>query len=250
METRGLKVGELAVRTGLTVRTLHHYDEIGLLRPARRTPSGHRVYGLEEVQRLQQIASLRQLGLPLDEIRECLDRERYSLEQVLEMQIQRLGEEIGRQSRLVDLLSGIRGRLAAGDLLSLEDVTSAIEATVQLEKYYTPEQLGRLARRAETLGSDGLRGAQEEWAALFAAMDGARGSGLAPDAPEVQVLARKAEALIGAFTGGDPDIHASLQRMYEEGAGTRAIQGQGMAVDPDVMAYYGRAMAALRRPGR
>ena len=62
-----LRVGELAARAGVTVRTLHHYDEIGLLRPAR-TAAGHRRYGPAEVERLQQITSLRALGVPLAEI--------------------------------------------------------------------------------------------------------------------------------------------------------------------------------------
>jgi DNA-binding transcriptional MerR regulator len=82
-----MKVGTLAKRTGLTVRTLHHYDEIGLLSPSHRTQSGHRLYGEEEFSRLQQIASLKHLGLPLEEIRECLTRPEYSLERVLNLQI-------------------------------------------------------------------------------------------------------------------------------------------------------------------
>ena len=64
MEPTAIKVGEVAKRTGLSVRTLHHYDEIGLLSPSRRTASGHRLYGAGELARLQQIKSLRQLGLP------------------------------------------------------------------------------------------------------------------------------------------------------------------------------------------
>ena len=71
--SRGMKVGELAKRTGLSVRALHYYDEIGLLQPSEVTESGHRLYGEAELVRLQQIKSLRQLGFSLDEIRACLD---------------------------------------------------------------------------------------------------------------------------------------------------------------------------------
>ena len=91
-----MKVGELAKRTGLTVRTLHHYDEVGLLRPGERTLSGHRLYGEPEVRRLQQIASLKHLGVPLAEIRACLERPEYSLAHVLQMQAERIEEQIGR----------------------------------------------------------------------------------------------------------------------------------------------------------
>ena len=71
------KIGELARRTGLTVRTLHHYDEIGLLSPAERSDGGHRVYDEAAVQRLYRIVSLRSLGFPLDAIAEALDSERF-----------------------------------------------------------------------------------------------------------------------------------------------------------------------------
>src|SRR5690606_13040928 len=70
---RTLRIGELARRTGLTVRALHHYDAVGLLVPSARTAAGHRRYTAADVARLQQIASLRALGLPLDAIREALD---------------------------------------------------------------------------------------------------------------------------------------------------------------------------------
>lgn len=240
-----MKVGELASRTGLSVRTLHHYDEIGLLRPARRTPSGHRVYGMEEVRRLQQIASLRQLGLTLEEIGACLDRPGYSLEEVLGLQVRRLREEIQRQTRLVDLLESLRRRVREGDPLSVHDVTASIEASVRFERYYTPEQLETLERRGRALGEEGLRGAQEDWAAVFAGMADAHAKGLDPAGPEARALARKARGLVEAFTGGDPGMRAALERMYREGGGAQAMRQQGMGVDPEVMAYYGRAMAGL-----
>ena len=72
------KIGELARRTGLTVRTLHHYDEIGLLSPAERSDGGHRVYDEADVQRLYRIVSLRSLGFPLDAIARALDSQSAS----------------------------------------------------------------------------------------------------------------------------------------------------------------------------
>ena len=81
------------------MRTLHHYDDIGLLSPSRRTLSGHRLYGSEEISRLQRIASLRQLGLSLEAIRQALERPTLSLERVLLLQISRMRVEIDRQRR-------------------------------------------------------------------------------------------------------------------------------------------------------
>ncbi|MEU9096445.1 MerR family transcriptional regulator [Streptomyces sp. NPDC048361] len=67
------KVDPLAEAAGLTVRTLHHWDTIGLLTPSRRTPAGHREYTEADVGRLYQVLALRGLGLGLDTIALCLD---------------------------------------------------------------------------------------------------------------------------------------------------------------------------------
>src|SRR5947208_9929352 len=94
MTFEALKVGELARRTGLTVRTLHHYDAIGLLRPSLHTGSGHRLYTAGDVARLQQVLSLRQLGFSLEEVRGCLDRPGFSPLEVIELPLARLREQI------------------------------------------------------------------------------------------------------------------------------------------------------------
>jgi len=65
---RRWKVGDLSGATGLTVRTLHHFDEIGLLRPSERSPAGHRLYTAHDVRRLYHVLALRQLGLSLADI--------------------------------------------------------------------------------------------------------------------------------------------------------------------------------------
>src|SRR5947208_11746752 len=90
MRFEALKVGELARRTGLTVRTLHHYDAIGLLRPSLHTESGHRLYTAGDVARLQQVLSLRQLGFSLEEVRGCLDRTGFSPMEVIRLHAARL----------------------------------------------------------------------------------------------------------------------------------------------------------------
>ena len=98
MPLDALKVGELARRTGLTVRTLHHYDEIGLLRPSLHTDSGHRLYTAADIARLQQVLSLRQLGLSLEEVRDCLDRPGFSPLEVIDLHLARLARSVCQQT--------------------------------------------------------------------------------------------------------------------------------------------------------
>lgn len=240
-----MKVGRLAARTGLSVRTLHHYDEIGLLHPARRTPSGHRLYGEAQVRRLQQIASLRQLGLSLDEIRGFLEGDGLSLGETLGMQIERLQEDIRAKERLVTLLVGLKERVDGEAEVSVEEVTRAIAGTVAVERYFSPEQLERLSLRRDEVGERRMQSAQREWAQLFEAYGEAMDAGLDPGSAEVQALARRSRALIEEFTGGDPEIRASLGRMYAQEGAEAVMARQGMAVKPGLWEYMGRAAKAL-----
>jgi len=240
-----MKVGEMAERTGLTVRTLHHYDEIGLLSPGRRTSAGHRLYGEAEVRRLQRIASLRHLGLSLDEIRSCLDRPGYSLEGILELQIRRIEDEIDRQERLLDLIIGLRDRLQSKEGVSVDELARTIEVTMNYEKYYTPEQLDQFAERRETVGEERIQEVQEEWSRLFSAFGKAMEDGLDADSPEVKMLARKSAALIEEFTGGDPGIMRSLSTMYREEGAETVLEGHGMSMRPGLWEYMAKARAAV-----
>jgi DNA-binding transcriptional MerR regulator len=243
-----MKVGELAERTGLSVRTLHHYDDIGLLAPEGRTPAGHRIYGLRQVRRLQRIASLRQLGLSLEEIRNCLERPDYSLDRVLALQVERIRDEIGRQKRLVRLLEELRRRLDGAEEVSVDDVVRTIEATTWHEKYFDPEQRAQIARRAEELGEDRIRRSQEEWAELWDAFGAARERGLAPSDAEVRPLVERARALIEEFTGGDDGIREGLSRMYREEGGDEVMARHGMTFPEGLWGWYAEALAAHGGP--
>jgi DNA-binding transcriptional MerR regulator len=241
-----LKVGALARRTGLSVRALHHYDEIGLLSPARRTASGHRLYRIDEVRRLQQIVSLRQLGLSLEDIRECLERPDLPLGRVLDIHITRVRAEIERQERLCSLLEGLRARVDGSGDVSLEEITRAIRATMSVEKHYSPEQLDYLRKRREDLGAERMQAAQQEWRDLFAAFGEAMAQGLDPASENVQALARRSAALMEEFTGGDEGIRASLATMYRVEGAENVLGQQGMETEPGLWEYMGRASAVLR----
>src|SRR5437868_7723584 len=104
MRFEALKVGELARRTGLTIRTLHHYDEIGLLKPSLHTESGHRLYTAGDIARLQQVISLRQLGFSLEEVQGCLNRPEFAPLEVIRLHVARLREQIEMQRGLCERL--------------------------------------------------------------------------------------------------------------------------------------------------
>ena len=239
----GMKVGELTKRTGLTVRTLHHYDEIGLLAPAERTSSGHRLYGETELRRLQEIVSLKSVGLPLREIKEYLLRNEASLDRVLELQVERINQQIAGRKRLLALIQGLRQRLRSPNGVTLEELTRTIEVTMKYEKYYTPEQL---EEHAGEVGEERIQAVQQEWTELFAAYQASMEKGCEPASDEVQALARKSAALIQEFTGGDEAIAASLGNMYKTEGGDGISSSHGMNTSPELWEYMGKAGAVLR----
>ena len=100
-----LKVGDLARRTGLTVRTLHHYDEVGLLKPSGRSDAGYRLYSQADVQRLHGIQTMRQMGLALSDIAELLAGDGVAPERIIGQQIRALDQQIvvERMERLAEL---------------------------------------------------------------------------------------------------------------------------------------------------
>jgi MerR family transcriptional regulator, thiopeptide resistance regulator len=245
MTSRAWKVGELAKRTGVTVRTLHHYDEIGLLRPSLHTESGHRLYTAGDVARLQQVLSLRQLGFALEQIRDCLDRRGFSPLEVIRLHVGRLRERIAIEQRLCERLEAVAVRLMAAEEVSADEFIKMIEETTMIESYYTPEQLDDLKKRGEALGEEGIRRSQEEWAELIAQVRAEMDKGTDPSAPAVLALARRWKALIGAFTGGDPGIERSLGRLWKEQGDAIAAQHDSRYDPRGVMEYIGRAMAAV-----
>src|SRR4051794_21056662 len=120
-----LTVGALAQAAGLTVRTLHHWDELGLLRPADRAASGRRLYSPADVERLYRIVALRRLGLSLEDIRGALESE--GLRSSVTAHLARVEAEIA-QARAVQ--QRLRGILDAFDRLgepSTDQIIDVIE---------------------------------------------------------------------------------------------------------------------------
>jgi DNA-binding transcriptional MerR regulator len=234
-----LTIGDIAKSSGLTVRTLHHWDAFGLLVPAERSAAGYRRYGSDEVARLYRILALRRLGLSLEEIAEVLDREGPDLAGAVRAHLARVEEELAVQERLRGRLARLLEALDGDAEPSLDQLIDTIEVMTMHERYYTPEQLEQLSRRADALGEDGMRKAEQDWADLLAEVEAERVKATDPGDPRMQELAGRWVALIEQFTGGDQEIAASMKRMYASEGPEKASRG---AVSPELMAYAGEAV--------
>ncbi|MDG3007896.1 MerR family transcriptional regulator [Paludisphaera mucosa] len=246
------KVGELAERCGLTVRTLHHYDSTGLLRPSVRTESahgaGHRLYGEADVARLQQILSLKLLGFSLDQIREQLGRDEYDPRQVLRLHLASVRGQLAELTSLESRLRTLADALDRAEAVSVEEFLTTIQGMTMIEKYYTADQLAALRKRREEVGEEAMNRAPQQWADLQAEVQAAMDEGVDPPDPRAGALARRWFDLVSAFTGGDPEIFKSLNRMY---ANEDRIRDMDVAAMRPMIAWIGEAAeaAGVRHPG-
>ncbi|GAA3632249.1 MerR family transcriptional regulator [Microlunatus ginsengisoli] len=151
------RIGELARDTGITVRTLHHYDQLGLLRPSSRTPGGHRCYDSSDVVRLHRIIVLRSFGLSLEEIGQVLDAEPdQDAGELVRHQLAVVEERIRQSSALRARLLGVLAALESSAEPSTEQFLHLVEETMTMIQPLTPEQVGKLieSRRAYAGGLD------------------------------------------------------------------------------------------------
>ena len=239
------KVGQLARQTGLTVRTLHHYDAVGVLRPSGRTPSGHRLYDEDDVRRLYRILALRELGLPLDGVAALLAG-RVDLTGLLRDHLRHVDRQLAAFRALRARLAGLvvtaqaTGQPSATDLLDLIEGMTRMDETIS--QYFTQDQLSALARRREDLGDDTVAEVQAEWPRLIAQVQAELDAGTDPADPRVQALARRWSELLESFHGGDPGLRDSLYRMQAEQG--EQIRQQYGGPTPELIDYIGRANAA------
>jgi DNA-binding transcriptional MerR regulator len=230
------RIGELAKVAGVTVRALHHYDGLGLLRPSARSGGGHRLYTAPDVERLYRLLALRGLGLPLEEIGPLLETDDGATETV-----RRHLERVDHQLEALTRLRGRLRRLLDAGHHSTQQFLDALEAMSMFEKYYTPEQLEQLEQRRRAMGEDEIRAVEQAWKDLYTEVKALREAGTDPADPEVRKLVTRSGELIRMFTGGDPGIEAGLQRMYEQEGPARASRG---VADPADMEYLEKARAS------
>jgi DNA-binding transcriptional MerR regulator len=217
-----LTVGAIARLAGVTVRTLHHYDAIGLVVPGERTGAGYRRYGRADIERLQEVLFFRELGFSLDKIKEIVGRPTYHRAQALERHRALLGR---KASRLRGLLEAVDAAIAAqkrGTTMTNEemlevfgDFDPAQHEEEAKQRWGDTDAYRESARRTagyrkadwQQMG----REAEEINGAFIALMD----AGVPPDAPEARAAAERHRSHISRwFYECTPQIHRGLGEMY------------------------------------
>lgn len=239
------QASEFAELAGVTVRTLHHYDRVGLLKPGGRTQSGYRLYGAKDFARLQQIVTLKFIGLPLKRIKEVLDRDSFDLSTALRLQREILAEKRRRLEMAIHAIERAESLMTTGGEPDWESFAKIVEVINMqnewewVKKYYTEEQLQELARRATP---EVLERGQRDWAALLKDVEAAIAEGVDPASERARALAARWSALIESFTGGNPAILESLTNLYRDQADWPT--GAQKPYSDDAMAFISKAQAA------
>lgn len=209
---------EFAKLAGVTVRALHHYDRIGLLK-AQRNSSGHRLYSLVDLERLEQIAALKFLGIPLQEIKALLECNPLTLLESLRLQLGALTEkreQIDRASNAIKEAEKLV-RLGLPADAVLRKFIKAIEMGPSedfMSKYYTEEAWAKKSLMREQTSPQTLEGYRQAWKQLFVDVEAALD--LHPASEGAQLLAQRWVLLAELVSGGDAEIKAGGVKAWKD----------------------------------
>lgn len=245
-------VSEVARLSGVTVRTLHHYDDVALLKPACVGANGYRYYGQDELLRLQQILFYRELDFPLETIRQVLDARGFDRAAALRSHRERLRAETRRYRRLIATIDATLAALEGATQMDNKDLYRgfAPEKQAEREAWLVDRYGGDMAERIEaskarmkTWSKADFEALKADGAAIEAAFAKALQDGLPAHSAAVGGLARRWAEWIGRAWGRPPEREAfiGLGRLYQEHPEFRA-RYEGMA--PGLTDYLAEAMRA------
>ncbi|MGY1828080.1 MerR family transcriptional regulator [Blastococcus sp. SYSU DS0541] len=219
-----MNVGEVAAMAGVTVRTLHHYDRIGLLRPSGRTSAGYRQYARADLDRLHQVLVYRELGFPLEEVAALLDDPSADPAEHLRRQHRLLRDRLDRTQAMVAAVEKEMEARAMGTGLTPEERFAVFgehdpeqyEAEVE-ERWGETEAYAQTKRRTAAYSKEDwlqILAEGEDVEARFAA---ALRAGVPADSAQAMDLAEEHRQQISRnFYDCPPEMHADLGRMYVE----------------------------------
>jgi len=232
-------VGTVARLSGLTVRTLHHYDEIGLLTPSERGENGYRLYTDEDIERLRKILVYRELSLGLDEIKTIVNDAKDASESLLAERV-RITDRIQRLRAIADMIDATIAHERQGVRMTAEEKLSVFGDFDPTEHEEEAKQRWGGTAAYEQSARRTNSYTQQDWEAIKAEADGIYAAFVALMNDEVDPTSEEAAKLVDAhrthisrwFYECSPEIHSGLGQMYLEDERFRANidqSGHGLA---------------------
>lgn len=213
---------QFAELSKVTVRTLHHYDRIGLLKPKHYDRNGFRLYGETEFARLQRITTLKFIGFSLNQIREILAEKEFNLAETLALQRNILLVQRNRLNIALEAITRAESKFNKNGETDLESFNQIIEV-INMEqnmdwtkKYYTESAKAKIEERKSLWSPKLQERVTRDWNNLTKDIEAAIADGVSPHDERAQVLAARWNALIEEFTGGNQEIREGLNKMYSD----------------------------------
>jgi len=253
------RVQQFSELAGVTVRALHHYDRLALLKP-RRTDAGYRVYSTSDLDRLERIVALKFLGLPLKQIKAVLDRDTRTLPAVLRSQRRALEEKRRRLDIAIQAIRDAERTVQASgtpDAFVIRRIIEVIEMqenTEYFKQFYSDEAWAELEkRRAEMtpemrrLAEDGTR----RWMELFHDVQAAMAANENPASEKARELGRRWQSLVHEFTQGHQGVSDGLRKVWasKEQWPTQMQKQAAPFMDPQIWEYIGKVFGASSQKG-
>ncbi|MGO9085155.1 MAG: MerR family transcriptional regulator [Terriglobales bacterium] len=213
------RIGEFAKLAGVTVRALHHYDRIGLLKPQRGT-SGSRLYRLEDLERLEQIAALKFLGIPLQEIKLLLKHGPLTLADSLHVQREALAEKRRLIDRAIVAIEAAEKVIRSGqttDASILRKIIEVIDMQPQenfMRRYYTDQAWLDKERIVRQTPPEVHQKNLQAWRQLFAEIEAA--TDLDPASAPAQALAKRWLQIGESANGGNEAVRAGVIEAWKD----------------------------------
>jgi len=215
-------VGAVAALTGVSVRTLHHYDQIGLVVPSVRTPAGYRGYTDADIERLHLVLVHRSVGLPLDDIRTLLDDADTDVLAHLQRQHELLLEQADRLQHTIKAVEELMNAHRAGIQLTAEEQVEIFGTTAFSQEYATEaeqrwgdtDEWKQSQQRVSTFSKQDWLDIKAEGDALLADLAQAKRAEISPGSAEANALAARHRASIDRFYDCSDDMHRNLVEMY------------------------------------
>jgi DNA-binding transcriptional MerR regulator len=254
------RVSEFAERAGVTVRTLHHYDRLGLLKPSGRTGAGYRLYGEKDLARLQQIVTLKFIGMPLKAIKDLLSQVDLDLPAALQMQRQLLQEKRRQVETAIQAIEHAQSSMQSSgqpDWASLKKIIEVMEMHNDMEwskKYYSDQAQAKIEERAKSWTPQLQAKVTQDWKDLLRDIEAAVGRGEDPAGQKGRELAERWSNLVSGFTGGDPEVQAGVNRLYADHANWPSsaknfFSDMPQLFNPEIQSFIQKAMAARKVDG-
>lgn len=234
------KIGEMTHRTGLTVRTLHFYEELGLIGPVSRTPSGHRLYQSADLIRIQQIKAYKQLGISLPEIKPLLGGSYSQLQSAVSkqlVQVQRQRQALEQlEARLQELDSALSSKSCNSDRLN-DLLFTILESMSMYEKYFEQAEIDAIHTGQHTDENGKQTSMEDGWAQWCGELKSQIKAGAKPTDKSVQALMSHWDEMLEHLTGGDAQRLDAFNQLFHSEPQARADHG----IDEQMYEFMGLA---------